>query len=245
MIGRMARFVFWKYLSESMQSSLREQYFGQVPKGIQVLVSRASGANYFQQCFYDTGILFIHIPKVAGTAFNMQIYGKRTIGHLTAKEFLLTNPTLLKKNFSFAILRNPWDRAVSSYEFARNGGSKDVIFHCRDRYENLLSGDFEEFVRRLSRLNLDSLDPVFHPQVNFVLDDKGAILVNHLGKVEELDLTTSILEIKMEKNLLLKRVNESNRKHYSSYYKNAKLVDLVGEIYKNDVILGNYEYDDK
>ena len=57
-------------------------------------------------------ILFIHIPKCAGTSI-ANTFGKVHLSHYPASLFYLVDPNRMKNCYSFAVIRDPIDRIVS------------------------------------------------------------------------------------------------------------------------------------
>ena len=67
----------------------------------------------------DKELYFIHIPKNAGTAFCNQFCNGKQIGH---RPVIMFDDNIINK--SIAIIRNPYDRLVSVYEYNK---TKKVI----------------------------------------------------------------------------------------------------------------------
>lgn len=69
------------------------------------------------------GVLFIHVPKNAGTSVCHQLYGTQ-IKHETVRYYASVAPRVLDLP-SFAILRDPVCRFLSAFAYASNGGTRD------------------------------------------------------------------------------------------------------------------------
>jgi hypothetical protein len=221
---------------------LKKMAFQKLPFRLRVQLFRAFKLNYFKDVYSDKNIVFIHVPKAAGTSINSALYGVPQTSHLKAKDFKRYNPEVFNKAYSFAVLRNPWDRLVSAYEFARSGGS-EIRYHRANLKEKMLSRDFRYFLESLQELHLPELDPVFWPQSDFVLGADGSLLVNHCGNVESLSDTLACLKRETGVELQLENRNSSQRDSFDQYYSKDICIEIVADIYRNDIELGSYSFD--
>ena len=127
------------------------------------------------------GALFVHVPKNAGTTIATALYGS-WIGHRTALFSRTVDPTFFFQSTRFAVLRDPVERFTSAYWFLRNGGgserkvSKWFARSCRNvvSLDDLLS----HVEARIG--NVYDLDNVLRPQVWFLQDENGALLIDQL-----------------------------------------------------------------
>src|SRR5690554_5547712 len=92
------------------------------------------------------GILFIHIPKSAGTTISTELYGKR-IGHNYYTDWKSLKGKKFTENMkSFSVVRNPITRLESAYRFAINGSDMGAVknkklYQADDRFRS-----FDSFV---------------------------------------------------------------------------------------------------
>ena len=70
----------------------------------------ARNLAHYRQC----GAVFVHVPKNAGSSISRALYG-RSLGHKTAQEMMAYNPKLFQELDSFAVLRDPLERAISAW----------------------------------------------------------------------------------------------------------------------------------
>ena len=214
-----------------------------LPSGFQrrVLVARRT------PLWLDSGIVFIHIPKAAGTAVNEALYG-RFMGHVRASDVVRWGSPELRALPRFAIARNPWDRLVSAYRFVKRGGGIGGPNAGRVRrpgqYRVPEFATFDRFVREwLPGRVLSKLDPVFHPQSLYVCSVDGDLLVDHLGRYENLEATFEYLRQTLPS---VGHFAESNRSgapvDYRTFY-TAELRELVASIYADDVRNFRYAFD--
>lgn len=73
----------------------------------------------------DKKLLFIHVPKNAGTSIASAVYGYSP-PHRTAHFYQAVAGDFFRRAESFAVLRDPVERFLSAYWFIRNGGGEDV-----------------------------------------------------------------------------------------------------------------------
>ena len=187
--------------------------------------------------------IFIHIPKVAGTSINEAIYG-RTLGHYSAQTIKARFPRLYERCFVFSFVRNPWDRAVSAYRFAKKGRTETMGVRNPSQYQIPEFESFERFVIEwLSCRDTSQLDYIFQPQHHFVTDRHGVVMVDFLGRFENLDSDIAVVNERLGREIVLPRINVTCRSPgYVSEYKSQELIDLVGEIYQEDIHMFKYEF---
>lgn len=192
--------------------------------------------------------LFIHIPKNAGTYIRKMFPGMNG-GHDHVSAFNIRKhlPNVFNDCYKFAIIRDPYERCVSMYNFHVNTNKMDIqgwgIYGLNILKKHNVQS-FEDFVELLykNKNNIKSLgEIVWEKQTYFITDEKGNIIVDKLIDIENLDDEVKILKkrfnitIPTPKN----RINVSQTKDYMSYYSNQLIYDMVTNIYKDDVKLYN------
>jgi len=187
--------------------------------------------------------IFIHVPKVAGTSINRALYGK-TLGHYSALEVKDIFPELFANCFVFSFVRNPWDRALSAYNFAKVGATDTMAVYNNQQYNNEKFRTFEAFVKEwLPEQNINSLDFIFQPQSKFLFDSKGKCLVNFIGKLETINKDLMIVEERMGRQLSLSHENKtSSGSSYREFYKDKEMIKIIGKLYEKDVKNFNYQF---
>ena len=76
-------------------------------------------------CFRKAGLVYVHVPRTGGTSISEAIFDS-WIDHFTIREQLATLPADVLAMPRFTVVRNPWERALSSWSFARLGLSITV-----------------------------------------------------------------------------------------------------------------------
>lgn len=190
-----------------------------------------------------SGVIFVHIPKAAGTSISHGLYG-RSMGHMAAYEIRRSCPDLFARIPTFAVSRNPWDRLVSAFSFVRQGGTEDAGVWRASQYNAPSFRSFEAFVEEwLVGRDLGAVDHVFRRQAPYVTDQVGNVIVDYVGAVERLGEVATFLRERLGTAVEIAARNPSNRrKSYRSYYPSSRLVNLVGDAYGEDVRLFSYDF---
>ena len=144
---------------------------------------------------------------------------------------------------TFAVVRNPWDRFVSAYEYAK---LKNSFWH-NDLNPNPLSKiacscSFEQFVKYFynirDKLNIIN-EPLYHinSQYIWIVDDTNTIRVDYIIKYENLENELSTIGLNAE----LQNINKSSHTSYQSDYTN-ETKELVANMYAIDIQLFKYQF---
>jgi Sulfotransferase family len=127
------------------------------------------------------GLIFVHVPRVAGTSIVRALYGEGCIHHHSMRYYRSIDPGFAQNAASFALLRDPFDRFASAYAFVRAGGTSSSrlseVF-VRQTSHVITVDDYLCFLEERGPLDLDF---VMRPQSWFVCDPAtGAALVKDL-----------------------------------------------------------------
>ncbi len=197
--------------------------------------------------FHDKyNCIFIHIPKAAGTSIERVVFESDgwLSGHVSANDYVRYDRAKFEGYFSFAFVRNPFDRMVSAFHYLKAGGGneKDSKW-ARDNLSDYES--FEEFI--LALRDEDTRERIlkwvhFVPQYKFVCDESKNVLVNFIGRVENIERDFLFIkkQLGFERDLI--HTNTSRHNDFSHYY-NSESYSIVAEIYRDDFILFDYDLD--
>lgn len=218
----------------------------------------------------DDNCIFIHIPKVAGQSIESVFLeraglswserdsfllkpnknpklGPPRLAHLTAEEYVklgYLNESEFNSMFRFAFVRNPWERLVSEYIYRKY----PYTFH------DFL---FKFFPEPESNNYTEGTDLHRHiiPQSDFLYNSKGELLVDFIGRFENLSVDfAKVTKLITGHHLTLPHKNKSNsklkkllnfskkNKHYSEFY-NKQSRSFVENLYRKDIELFGYEFD--
>ena len=189
--------------------------------------------------------VFVHVPKTGGASI-LQIcmhHGVRVIDHDLRNPVYRSLSDVKNDNpdvYSFAIVRNPWDRVVSAYHYLRKGGIK---YEDRIDAENFVNqyADFGEFVANAFIGGAILRQIHFIPQYQWLSDESG-LIVDQVGKFEKLQLHVSRwLKTIGLPAYILPHVNQSSHESYKNYYSD-NTIKIVRRVYARDIELFKYKF---
>lgn len=188
----------------------------------------------------DDKVIFCPNYKVASLSINQRVLGwdrgiRSKKGRMRyARKLLSYTQEEIDRMFKFTIVRNPFDRTVSSYHYLRQ--HKFIPAQLT----------FEEFVENIPNLNLEF--PRYDERVDAHCSlqyhrayYKDEIFVDFVAKLENLDEDWKVIApyIGTEK---LPHANKSARnKDYRVYY-DDRTKSIVSEVYKRDMERFEYSF---
>lgn len=148
------------------------------------------------ELYRSEDIAFIHIPKNAGTFINSVVYpslspeqSTETNAHHSVQYLHRLDPQSLAHIKKFAILRHPCERLRSAFDYLK---FKTPFESDRAFAKTKLArfSDFEAFCEDVTPEEFTALLdwPHFQPQISFICDPHGAILVDALTVFENMDI---------------------------------------------------------
>lgn len=206
---------------------------------------RSKEDGYYSLKGYDRlECIFVHIPKAAGISINMALFENYGGGHKSAQIYKrIFGPIVFKKYYKFTFVRNPYSRLLSAYKFLKKGG-----FHLNDKEtvwaeENLSEfSSFDEFVRKW--LNEESKWSYTHfkPQYIYVCDNNYNLMMDFVGRFENLDndFDKVCQQLNIKNKLQHHNKTSQKKENWKSYYSDYSL-KKVGDIYRKDFEMFNYE----
>jgi hypothetical protein len=202
----------------------------------------------------DKNFIYIHIYKCGGMSLRTLINQNMLtteIGssHSTANQIKYlcleqNRMTFWETSFKFSFVRNPYDWAVSLYEFIRKLKSHENYNEVKDMSFQTFCAWYCDNVKNKKR----NINGMFNTLTEFLCDDHGKLLVDYVGKVEnyhaDMVEVANRLKISIGNNdkSLLPHINISQReKDYRAYYDSTSR-KIITDIFQADLNLFKYQY---
>lgn len=186
-----------------------------------------------RQRYFDD-FVFIHINKTGGSSVEKAL--KLNFEHKTALEKIAElGRARWDKRFSFTFVRNPWEKVVSHYHY-----------RVKTDQTNLASGriGFGEWVK----LTYGGRHPsyydhpkMFMPQLDWISDADGRILVDFVGRFERLEEDFKEICQRLGARAELPHLKSSGHGGYRQYY-DEDTARIVAEWFRRDVDRFGYEF---
>jgi len=178
----------------------------------------------------DTNITFVHVPKSAGSSIGEWLKAHRGTRHSSEwyehpkLQVMTTNPT-----WSFAVVRNPWDRSVSFYHFLKN---------IHEMYQN--KDPYPLFDSWITNLENFKLTPTWWftpatPQVEWTHD------VSLILKYENLSTEFKQIQDMFETTDPLPNLMVTQHYHYKDYYTDTSK-SIIANLFQKDIEQFGYSY---
>lgn len=213
------------------------------------------------QCYTTIRTIFVHNPRAGGSSLERYLtlkyaFGKSIGGHATIQDF--AKKYKLEDYYKFVIIRNPWDRFVSSYLHLKSHYKNKAY----QRYIDILGlrqseFTFSQVLQKYASLPLSEKQQLIHflPQYLFMIDKNKKIAVDKIIRFE--NYKTDIQKVFQE---IIKRnpdrnhrfnvdripvINASQNKEHQRYqdYYTPEEVKIVEKLYYMDVKLFKYQFE--
>lgn len=206
----------------------------------------------------EKNFIFIHIPKTAGSSVGRALQPwcvrprksqwRRLLSHLpvpeaaekavlrqhdTAAWVRLKLPAdLYERAYKFAVVRNPFDLAVSNFHHLRRSTTR----HHRREAQHW---DLKAFLRYLE--GKDGIRRV--DQTNWITDRAGRVIIDEVLRYEALDeqFEALVRRLGLPAGLKLARVNVTVHDDYRSYYDDEARA-IVQRLYARDIERFGYAF---
>tara|TARA_R100001377_G_scaffold85281_1_gene71217 strand:+ start:1149 stop:1823 length:675 start_codon:yes stop_codon:yes gene_type:complete len=219
--------------------------------------------------FKEPNLVFIHIPKTAGTSIRKALTGHSLFTflhkdwHLSGEQFLdrSRDRPLDRETKFFSVIRNTYERMVSLYLHTCRGKNKDQAFNFGSFLSEVNNSKHKHTASQLYWISdrikgaccswrehkpsccwceYNNMGDTFHPSHQY--DDTKSDLV---FRFEELDTVEKFLQENICKGITLPRlnVNKGSTIHYSEYY-TKETRRIVRRMYAQEIDRFNFKFEE-
>lgn len=196
----------------------------------------------YRKYFLAHQCIFIHIPKNAGTSVLSSLAGHHFHrDHCTYREYQAANPELFIKYFKFCFSRNPLDRLASVYRYLSLGGNKDDDLYFTNKIHDTFT-TFDRFVVEYLDENIIHEHRLFMPQYLYVFDHTGKLMVDFVGKFENIDEDYQHIarKVGLHEALPKRNITPGRKRGHSELFTNPEVLEKVVRLYEKDFALFGY-----
>ena len=186
----------------------------------------------------EHSIIFIHIPKTAGVSIGNSLGNTRLLKPTTAFRHELARSIINEITpgcIVLGVVRNPYDRLYSIYEFYR-----------KKRNDININVTFEEFIINFEKDYYSKL-PQFYSCYDYLTDEFGKLLTTDIIKFENLTIEYDIFckKYNITNTLTISNENElkDNNVDWNTLY-NEEMIKVVEKVFHKDLEMFNYSYYD-
>lgn len=202
---------------------------------MRVLATRLKDYRTRLHTKYLASVIFVHINKTGGSSIEKAL--GLPFQHRTATEIRdLIGARRWQSRFRFAFIRNPWDKVASHY-------------HYRVKTNQTGLGDqpipFAKWVRLAYGDNATPYydnPKMFMPQVDWIADQDGRIMVDFVGRFESLHADFKVICAKVGIEADLPHLKQSTRGDYRKYY-DDETAAIVAQWFAKDIEIFGYRFD--
>jgi hypothetical protein len=177
--------------------------------------------NPILSLFIEKKCIFFHIPKTAGISISNSLFGDVKWGHRSVNFYKsYYGEKVFNSLYKFCFVRNPYDRLFSAYTFLKEGGINNQDLEFTNSYLQEFAS-FDEFV--LKGLEKEEIMNWVHfkPQYTFVCDENDNIVMDFIGKMENLkaDFNTVCKHLNIESELQKLNMSSAKKNEFSEEVK--------------------------
>tara|TARA_R110001592_G_scaffold34421_1_gene118104 strand:+ start:237 stop:1007 length:771 start_codon:yes stop_codon:yes gene_type:complete len=251
-----------------------------------ILVEKRNLLKNKKQLNNFADFIFVHITKTGGTSIRRSINNSWRGGHITAQYIWDTQTdgkhlyfpeqglqlggtyatpygnkihNFNKIPLSLSIVRNPYDRLISTYMYLKNKEPNTKQYKSFNVWFDNNLGKNGKYVSDLLLLNNLStteqiqkfIKPTLEVDIGWMfllpqyyhLTFNGKIVIKEILRFENLkeEFTRLIAKYKLE-HVDLPHENKTEHNHYSTYFNNQQ-IEIVKQIYKKDFEVFGYKFD--
>lgn len=233
---------------QQMKSVLKQIVLTRVPPALSnlLLPRLAPSGNPFHEGILESRVIFIHVPKAAGSSVKTELYGSPRYGHRQIAEFRAYDRRKTAAFFKFAFVRNPWDRLLSAHAYLTEGEGANSRDRRFARQILAPKGDFQGFVHALENpayaRQVMAYDH-FRPQGDWIcLPGQSSHAMDFLGRFERFEDDMAVVRNKLGRPArAAERVRLSKHGDWQAAY-TPRMRDIAARLYAADIALLGYPF---
>lgn len=186
----------------------------------------------FFKLHFHKRILYINTPL----GIKAGVINSDNLAHAKAIDVQrILGKELYNNLFKFAFIRNPWAKEVSDYEYIKRTKSHPVYSFIHSQSLSL-----EQYLEwKIQKGNMKS------PQLSFIADSNNNLLMNFIGKVENIDQDikklSKLINIETELDNIPKLNSKQESDSYQEFY-NSHSKKLVEKLHEKELELFDYSF---
>jgi hypothetical protein len=191
-------------------------------------------------------LLYVRVPKSGNSTIRRSI--EDGVKRRMSKAQIIS---LQDEWTTFSFVRNPWARVISAFSHKASNDSKsprmvDGIYQGFVDHGIAVRADmgFEEFCELICSIPDEQMDKHLCSQASFLIQNYAPI-VPFIGKIECMAEDWERLMTPLGIGTPAKHIHRTQQahQHYSHFYKDTALVNLVGDRYAEDIRHFNYDFE--
>jgi len=179
-------------------------------------------------------VCYVQINKCASSSVSRAL-GIPPKQHLTAQELRARMGEAWHGAFTFAVVRNPYDRVVSQYEYRKARGGRSG-FVGDMTFRQWVHGAYD-----LKDPKLVNNEKMFRPCVWWLRDEAGRMMVAQVYKAEKLWIEWAGIARHLGVSESLPRANTTERRPYREYYDDGTR-RIIARVFAEDLKRFDYTF---
>lgn len=229
-----------------MKKRILNQVKGLIIKDYPLIVKKNEKNKYFKNVVIPkviaTKMLYIHVPKTAGSSIQNGLFDLNSWTHHRYIDFENEiQDELLNSFYKFSFVRNPYSRLYSAYKYLKLGGTNRTDKYWAKKYLSRYNS-FEYFVKKFVSENNIYSYVHFVPQFEFLINKNREIVLDFIGRYENINADfQSLVKILGVKTALPKRnITKDETRDFFKQYDN-EMKEIVANVYALDFKYFNYD----
>jgi hypothetical protein len=179
-------------------------------------------------------VVFIHINKTGGTSIERALHLRSE--RLSAREKRARlGERRWQRAFKFAFVRNPWDKVVSHYHYRVRTGKAGLDD------DHLPFGDWVRLAYRDRNPRYYDVPLMFASQFEWIADEEGRLLLDFIGRFEQLDEDFAEVCRRIGVRAELPHVKTTSHAHYRDFYDDETRA-IVARAFAQDLERFDYRF---